>query len=360
MLENSKMKILSTVFLDVFRGDKCYSFTPNKEYEVSQDVGSYLLTAYPYKFKMVYDPVLEKIKEFDVKQSGNIIKKYGEYDEKLLWTIGICNYKSSIYLKTQIKSLYEFNKTKFNLIIVDNSSPTEFDELKNAVKNYKNAQIFVNSPRTIGAGRQHAEALSIIHQKTKTKYLMVMDPDFFWVRKNVLNILQEKIDEGNAVVGAPYHTVSYHDLTPAAWGCAYLTSFLESGDFQHLHSDLTKEDISKLVLYGKDTAWRIRDRINQKNIKTFAFDDKIGLPEWFPIKGSHSANFEASDSNEKISHEYMYEGRPIAYHLCRGSYEIDDDFLSAQDQNEIKVLEELIDIRERYSKFFYNMVKEDK
>lgn len=336
-----------------------YSFYINQPYIVPIDVGSYLLEYYKGKFELLEDPLEPKLNTNDPKQSGKPIKIIGDTDKNLQWTIGICNYKSSIYFKYQLKSLYEFNDTPFNLIIVDNSIPSDEKILKNLTKNYKNVQIIVNELQTVGAGRQHAEALNIIHQYTKTKYLMVMDPDFFWIRKNILKILQRKLDEGYVSVGSPFWSKFIDDTSPAAWGCAYLTSILRKGDFDHLDSSLSQKEISYLLTLGKDTAWKLRDRFKKENLKTFSFEDRFGLPDWFPIKGQHSANFFDSVADEKLSHEYYYCGHPIAYHLCRGSYETDADFPTTEQQKDIKPPKEWVDLREKYSQFFYEMLKKD-
>ena len=65
------------------------------------------------------------------------------------WTVAFVNYKTSVYMKWQLKALYEFNNPEdFDLIIVDNSRPKEKKELEMLTapyqKHYNNISILKN------------------------------------------------------------------------------------------------------------------------------------------------------------------------------------------------------------------------
>jgi hypothetical protein len=107
------------------------------------------------------------------------------------WTVGIVNYKSFSYMEYQLKILYEFNSPQdFDLIIVDNSEPSEKDLLDKVGKEYRqhqNLTIISNNSNSdnfkLRTSSQHAEGLNIILEKSNSKYLLVHDPDFFGLKK---------------------------------------------------------------------------------------------------------------------------------------------------------------------------------
>ena len=271
------------------------------------------------------------------------------------WSIGIVNYKSFVYLKHQIKGLYEFNSIPFKLIIVDNSVPSEEIELRELLNQYPNTELICHHPQTEGSSRQHTEGLNIIQKRVDTKYLLIQDPDFFWVRKDILKILQTKFEEGNVCVGAPFYRPQFtNDTTPALWGCAYLTSILEEGDFESFSVALSRDEVSRDLALGRDTGWKLRDKFKNQNLPTYSFVDKVGFPDWFPMKGKHTGAF-----NEKDSHEYFYEDRPIGYHLFHGSYDSDLEFASAKDQINITVPPTWAELRDQYAQHFYRSLQND-
>lgn len=265
------------------------------------------------------------------------------------WTVGIVNFNSSIYLKYIIKSLYEFNNPRrFNLIIVDNSKLHEREELERITAPYNrhnNLKIIYHVPEAKYPSGQHGEALNIILEKSKTPFLMVQDPDFFWVQKNYLSTLEGYFEQEYLAIGAPYRPRNIKDGDnnfPAAFGCAYKIGALNGVDFSPSSS---LQEISEL---GRDVGWKIRDSLS--NQKFLSFEQSKSEIHLDLGKFSYDVN----------PYEYYLEGKKIAYHLFKGSrgnvvpknplkgYDGTNlDGYSSEDMINIEL------IREKYGNFFY-------
>ncbi len=240
------------------------------------------------------------------------------------WTIGMVNYSSSVYINWQLKILYEANDpSSFNLIIVDNSNPHQKEELDRLIepyyKKYKNIEIIYHNPSETTASGQHGEGLSLVLKKCNTKYLLVQDPDFFWVKKDYLNIFKNYLEqnEDNVAIGAPYpNKVGIGDpWFPSAYGCAYKKSALGEADFYANVSEekriesFTKYPISEGFEFSYDVGWKIREKLSDKNF--FSFSQRSAYELMYLI-GVHSF--------EVISKEYFHNKKTIGFHLFRGTF----------------------------------------
>lgn len=239
-----------------------------------------------------------------------------------LWTVGIVNYRSAIYIRWQLKILFEANPPEsFQLVLVDNSRPHERAELEKLVAPYRakfgNVELIFHTPAEGPASIQHGEALEIVRARTRTPYLLVHDPDFFWVRNGYLRTLAGILEAGALVVGAPYpEKVGIGDpWFPAAFGCAYRMAALAGLDFV---ASVTPETIAESFArwprtdgygFSFDVGWRIREALSEKPHVSF---EQRAAPELNRSIGPHSF--------EIISREYLHEGRRIAFHLFRGSF----------------------------------------
>ena len=127
------------------------------------------------------------------------------------WTIGFVAYGSSTYIEWQLKGWYQYNDPlNFRIIIVDNTSPNDRVNLEKVTKacqeKYGNIQIVYYSPKNISASGQHGEGINQILPLLETKYFIIQDPDFFWVRKGILDYLESEYlkDSNLRTIGAPY------------------------------------------------------------------------------------------------------------------------------------------------------------
>jgi hypothetical protein len=266
------------------------------------------------------------------------------------WTIGIVNYKSINYIEYQLKILYELNNPKdFDLIIIDNSEPTEINFLKKLSSKYqdefKNISLIVNENFNdnfkLRTSSQHAEGLNLILQQANSKFLLVQDPDFFWIKKDYLNILGSEIESGSLVVGAPYGVsikTGKPDF-PSSFGCAYNLIEIKQ-DQLNFDAGTYEEKISQ----HKYPGWKMREKYSQK--KYVSFDQYISfLPFLF---GDHSYL--------SIPRYYKYKNEIIGYHLFRGSF-VADSKQHVENAQSIEASKKIKDSRYLYSKYFYLMSK---
>lgn len=278
------------------------------------------------------------------------------YKHEPEWTIGIVNYKSSVYIKWQLKIIYESNNIdNFKLIIVDNSSPHEKKELEDLTKPYKkkygNIEVFYYNPKEETASGQHGEALSFVKKKVKTKYFLVHDPDFFWVKKGYLKLFSNYLskDKNNVCIGAPYpEKIGIgHPFFPAAYGCAYKTDDIRDIDFK---ADLSNEKriqsfrdypIEEGYNFSYDVGWEMRKKLSSQNFISFKQRDATELKKRI---GVHSF--------QVISKEYMYKNKTIAFHLFRGTFtgHVTEDLKDPQSE----VNKKWNNTRDKYGRFFYS------
>ena len=271
------------------------------------------------------------------------------------WTIGVVNFHSVVYLEYIAKALYKFNKPNdFKFIVVDNSRPHEKsleDVLAPYKKKYNNVEIIYYNPTVHFPSGQHGEALNLILEKTNTPYLLVQDPDFFWVKKDYLNILEGYLNAGYVAIGAPYRTskkITDGDSNfPAAFGCAYLMKALAGVDFY------PSADVEEIKNLGRDVGWKIRKKLSKE--KFFSFEQKQSKIYLDLGKFSYDVN----------PYEYYdKENKRISYHLFKGSrgYLIPKNVFKGYDGTNISTYDihdtlNIGKIRRRYGKFFYNEAK---
>jgi hypothetical protein len=262
------------------------------------------------------------------------------------WTIGIVNYKSFIYFEYQLKILYEFNDpSDFELIIIDNSEPLEIKELALIIKDYvakfNNIKLIPNQSFSdnfkLRTSSQHGEGLNIILKESNSHYLLVQDPDFFWVKENYLKILENELRSGAIVIGAPYGVAikTGNPKFPSAFGCAYDLKKIKN-DNLNFDAGTYEEKINE----HKYPGWQMRAKYSDQ--KYISFDQYISyLPFLF---GDHSYL--------SIPRYYKYKNEIIVYHLFRGSF-VADSSQHVKNAHSIEASKKIKDSRYLYSKYFY-------
>jgi len=239
-----------------------------------------------------------------------------------LWTIGTVNYKTESYLLWKLKMMYENeDSSKFEYVIVDNS-PVHNEQFFNFLKQkYPLIKVIPFVPKDVNrTSGEHGEGLNVIldeARKNGSTYLMVYDPDFFWVQKYLLDYFERAIKIENYVaIGAPYtiHIGHGNPLFPVAFGCVYPVKALDGLDFS------TSKDPHELLIGGKDVGWKIRVNLSDKKFLTFIQSD---VPANERMPGQYSF--------ECILRQYFLYGKRIAYHLHRGSF--DDGLAKFQAEN---------------------------
>lgn len=237
-----------------------------------------------------------------------------------LFTVGTVNYKTHTYLPWQKKMLYEFNNPEdFEYIVVDNDPIHDKEFFDNLSKDTPNMKVIphipVNVNRTSG---EHGDGLDVIlneARKNGSKYLLVYDPDFFWVQRNLLNWTQREFEINNYIaIGAPYTIpLQHYDYnTPCAFGAIYTMEFLEGISFK------CHPDQHEVIIGGKDVGWQIREKFdNSPTYKYLTFQQYDVKPQDY-VGGSHKTGM--NYSFQALLKEYTLFNKKIAYHLHRGSF----------------------------------------
>lgn len=276
------------------------------------------------------------------------------------WTVVIVNYQSAVYIRWQLRILFEANPPEsFTLVIVDNSRPHERAALERLTAPYRakhgNIELVFHRPTEGPASIQHGEALERVRPGVATPYLLVHDPDFFWVRNGYLRTLAGILDAGALAVGAPYpEKVGLGDpWYPSAFGCAYRVAALAGLDFtakvspESIQESFARWPRTEGYGFSFDVGWRIREALSERPHVAF---EQRPAPELNRTIGPHSF--------EMISREYLHEGRSIAFHLFRGSFT--GLWTKAFADPAVEVPKLWLEVRDRYGAHFYDRVLGDR
>lgn len=256
-----------------------------------------------------------------------------------IFTVGMVNYKTSVYMETQFKIFKEFSGESFEFIILDNTQdPKELDILNDLIAKYQiKAQVIPHISKNNYGSAQHGEGLQIIYDLVQTKYFLAQDPDFFWTKPNFLTFLKEKLVKVVAVGATGTHRS--HLSFPGAPGCAYTTALLK----------VISANFNIGMLMGGpnngDVGWYIEDKL--KNLPY------LTLPFNFQPTSIGQASFILNGGCNR----YTLESETIAYHISRGSFEHPvDRSLSLADRLRKPVPEEWVLNRKKYCDFFYQEI----
>ena len=279
------------------------------------------------------------------------------------WVIGTVHYKTEAYLPWKIKMMFENeNKEDFIYVIVDNSPVHDVEFFNNLKQQYPEIVVIPHIPvdvnRTSG---EHGSGLDVILKYARdngAEFLMVYDPDFFWVQKKLLPYFELEMKNKNYVaIGAPY-TIPLQNWdynTPCAFGAAYTMKFLEGISFA------CDKDQHATMILGRDVGWEIRQKLAQTNAKHLTFIQS-DVPANEFVGGSHLMGMHYS--YEALLRQYHLNGKRIAYHLHRGSFDaplgkyMAENWRSdrSKDIDSAPIL--WTKTREAYCKKYYQMLKD--
>ena len=276
------------------------------------------------------------------------------------WTIAFVNYKTSVYLNWQIKGLYEFNDPEsFDLIIVDNSRPHEKEALEQLTKNYNeqynNIKIIYYTPQEQSASGQHGEGMSVALKEANSEYFFAQDPDFFFVKQQYLNFMEEHLKKGAVAIGAPYPrgVGGGHPYFPCAYGCAHPMHLIKDLDFTALVCEEKREESLRLypdLDYSYDVGWKIRLALStEKDSRNFVVFDQEDFYNLADSIGCHTY--------ELISKKYSLNGEDIAFHLFRGSF---TDAVDGFNDKNKDLSSRLLKIRNKMGRYFYDYISTEK
>lgn len=283
--------------------------------------------------------------------------------DTMKWTILYINHKSEYYFKYQLKLLYETNNPKdFELLIVDNSKSPEVDSLVSCTKKYSDKFSNVKILHFIPKGKfnedgerdEHGESVDFAMEHINSKYLLVQDPDFFWVKKKYLKFLESFFDDGCVAIGAPYADKAANGPVdfPAAFGCAYLVDKVRGVSFKgeyldkdFIHSLREKYPVEDGFGYPCDMGYQIRLELADEKYSSFfpARNFAAKLVKYF---GQH---------HNVVSVAYFHEGEEVAFHLFGGSREPHQvlEFMNRSKNEQKKIFKQWKKIRIKNSRFLY-------
>ncbi len=233
------------------------------------------------------------------------------------WTIGFVNYYSSVYLKWQFRIIYKvLNPDDFQIVIVNNSDPDDtprLQELAAPYQAYNNLLIVPHKCTHSRSSEQHGEGLNrVMDFADQSQYVLIQDPDFFWVGKNYLKFMESKLAAGAVAVGAPYMGpigIGAPDF-PSAFGCAYRVDSIRGLDFMpNFDPDFVNEyekqfPVSSYPNFVSDVGFQIRAARSNEPYFTLAIR---------PAK-----HFGFDYSYQAIVQEYLLGKETFGFHLFRG------------------------------------------
>jgi len=123
-------------------------------------------------------------------------------------TICSVSFKSASFLELNWELTRRLNPDAlFNFVVVDNT-PTKFrDALMNRTSGRFKVvdRVPIDNEQMFPKGYHHGAALNEIVRKVETRYVLILDPDFFIVRENWITDVLTHMNEGKyAFFGAPY------------------------------------------------------------------------------------------------------------------------------------------------------------
>lgn len=276
------------------------------------------------------------------------------------WTILFINHNSEYYFEHQLKILYKSNNPdNFELLIIDNSQISEVDNIISRTKKYSdkfgNIKVLYFAPKgdfNKNMERdEHGESVNFAMDYVSTKYLLIQDPDFFWVKNNYLDFLEGFLEDGSVAVGAPYPSKAANGPSdfPASFGCAYLVSKVCNTSFmgEYLDEDLINTLYKKYPTkdgfgYPCDMGYKIRIKLSKEQYTSFS-QKRRNLNKFF---GQHSITKAVC---------YLFKGEEMAFHLFGGSREPKQvhGFVDLSKKEQEEIFNQWKKVRFNYAQYFY-------
>jgi hypothetical protein len=244
--------------------------------------------------------------------------------EKPKWTVGIVNWKSIDFIEYQLKYFHEYNED-FEFLVCDNENDTETPKFKELKEKYPKLKWINSQWKNCGWG-SHGIGLNQCMKRAEGKYILLMDPDFFWMKKSILPFLESYFECGYHAVGTEYQGTSF----PMPWGAAYITDEIKDLNLMAKSSFCEK---CKTWTYDRDydTGWQIRVRLSNKPYHAFR-----QVLNQIPDFGKYNTGY---------SQTYVYDEKVIAHHLKAGS-QVEGTYTEQQ----------VVEIQKKYTEWIWNQL----
>lgn len=233
------------------------------------------------------------------------------------WTIGFVNYYSSVYLRWQFKILFRcYNPKDFQIVIVNNSAPDDTNklvELAQPYQKYDNILIVPHKCSHSKSSEQHGEGLNrLMAFADRSQYVLIQDPDFFWVGRNYLQFMEKKLAEGAVAVGAPYMGpigIGAPDF-PSAFGCAYRVDAIRGLDFM--------PNFDPVVVAEYERQFPLANYPNFVSDVGYQIRAAKSNEPYFTLATRPYKHFGFDYSYQAIVQEYLLGNETFGFHLFRG------------------------------------------
>lgn len=224
------------------------------------------------------------------------------------WTIGMVNYKTIDLISYHCRVFDSYCKD-FEFLVWDNESDYLTDDFSDLMKKYSFLRVMPSPKRNSRSnshgfglnGIMHGFGLNGIMEKAVGKRIFFCDPDFFYMKKNVLNFFNRFFEDGYRSVGTEY----WGETFPMPWGAAYILNDIKDLD---LRSNFNYCEKCKKSTYEKmhDTGFQLRIRLGNYRFMSF----KELLPHQLPNLGWKC---------KWPSQTFVHEEKIVAHHLKEGS-----------------------------------------
>lgn len=245
--------------------------------------------------------------------------------DKLKWTIGIVNSDSLEFIEHQLKYFHEFC-SDFEFIVYDKDDIKKNTFLDDLGKKYKNTRI-IQTPVLSHGMHSYGLGLNACVQVARGKYILLMDPDFFWMKKDILSFFEHYFDQGYHAIGTEYWGNSF----PMPWGAAYITDEIKDLDLRakahpcdKCHNWVSDRD------HG--TGFQIRIRLKNKPFFFFRASKNNQIPDLGKLNTIYAQTF-------------VYDEKNIAHNLNGGCQ-----------QKEGQNRDELIAIKKKYAEWMWSQL----
>ena len=191
-------------------------------------------------------------------------------------------------------------------ITYDNENVELTNDFSDLQKEYKNTKVIPSDKKHDGF-YGHGIGLNALLKFATGKFIFFIDPDFFYIKKNILGFFEDKFNSGCHAVGAEY----WGDPFPMPWGSAYYKDEIVDLDLRS-KAHYCKDCQKWIYDFYYDTGFQLRIRLKNKPYYGFKTRDASELPNYGAI-------------SEIKSQAFMNENKVIAYHLKGGSQMKQDD-----------------------------------
>jgi hypothetical protein len=150
-------------------------------------------------------------------------------------TICTVSYNSADWMNLNVQLVNALNPdTNYNWVIVENSPPDSAKRISNPMT--PNMSILegadIEQDRYAAASHHHGSGLNIGIQGVHTRYLLVLDPDFYIIKKDwIASVLQYMMQNQIYILGAPWHPSRYKKWR--YFPCAHCTFY----DLKYINKD---------------------------------------------------------------------------------------------------------------------------